>query len=181
MLDRVKAHFERNKNFKILKALNFECLDSSHVPVIEKGVFVSLGKPCIECGSGCYVSRGTSFHGNGHIKIGNNVFINNNVWICSNDLSGGVDIGNDCLIGPGTVIIDNDHKYANNCTYAKSGYNVDKVVIGNNVWIGANCSILKGTVIGDNSIVGAGSVVKGKFDKNSVIVGNPAKVKLIKN
>jgi acetyltransferase-like isoleucine patch superfamily enzyme len=41
-----------------------------------------------------------------------------------------------------------------------------------------NCSwfklILKKTILGDNCVVGA--VVSGKFEDNSVIVGNPARV-----
>lgn len=51
-----------------------------------------------------------------------------------------------------------------------------KIKIGNNVLIGINCIILPNTTIGDNCIVGAGSVVRGKFPGNSVIFGNPAKV-----
>jgi serine acetyltransferase len=35
---------------------------------------------------------------------------------------------------------------------------------------------LPGTTVGDNCIIGAGSVVRGNFPENSVIVGNPAKV-----
>lgn len=31
------------------------------------------------------------------------------------------------------------------------------------------------TTIGDNSIIGAGSVVRGNFPENSVIIRNPAK------
>ncbi|HEX2967705.1 MAG TPA: acyltransferase [Bacteroidales bacterium] len=50
-----------------------------------------------------------------------------------------------------------------------------KIVIGNNVFIGINCTILPNTFIGDNCIVGAGSVVRGKFAEGSVIVGNPAR------
>ena len=46
--------------------------------------------------------------------------------------------------------------------------------IGKNVWIGANVTILKDSVIGDNCVVGAGSVVKGKYRENTVIAGNPA-------
>jgi serine acetyltransferase len=34
------------------------------------------------------------------------------------------------------------------------------------------------TIIGDNCIVGAGSVVRGHFPENSVIIGNPAKIVL---
>jgi len=51
-----------------------------------------------------------------------------------------------------------------------------KINIGNNVFIGQNCTILLNTTIGDNCIIGAGSVVRGRFPDNSVILGNPAKV-----
>lgn len=51
-----------------------------------------------------------------------------------------------------------------------------KIKIGNNVFIGNNCTILPNTILGDNCIVGSGSVVRGKFPENSVIIGNPAKV-----
>jgi len=51
-----------------------------------------------------------------------------------------------------------------------------KIVIGNNVWIGANVTILGGTVLQDGCVVGAGSVVRGQFKKNELIIGNPAKV-----
>ena len=48
--------------------------------------------------------------------------------------------------------------------------------MGNNVFIGTNCIILLNTKIGNNCIIGAGSVVRGQFPDNSVIIGNPAKV-----
>lgn len=51
-----------------------------------------------------------------------------------------------------------------------------KVQIGNNVFIGMNATILKGTVIGNDCIIGANSLVSGKFPNNSVIAGNPARV-----
>ncbi|MCG8580251.1 MAG: acyltransferase [Bacteroidales bacterium] len=50
-----------------------------------------------------------------------------------------------------------------------------KIVVGNNTVIGMNAIILPNTVIGDNCIVAAGAVVKGKFEDNSLIMGNPAK------
>lgn len=49
------------------------------------------------------------------------------------------------------------------------------IKIGNNVFIGANSIILPGTVIGDNYIIGAGSVVKGHLDSDSVYAGVPVK------
>lgn len=50
------------------------------------------------------------------------------------------------------------------------------IEIGKDCFIGANSIILKGTVIGDGCVIGAGSVVCGKFEPNTVIAGNPAKV-----
>lgn len=51
------------------------------------------------------------------------------------------------------------------------------VQIGNHVWVGTRAIILKNTIIPDNCIVGAGSVVTGKFDTpNAIIAGNRATV-----
>lgn len=47
--------------------------------------------------------------------------------------------------------------------------------IGNNVFLGWGCTVLAGTIIEDNVIIGAGAVVSGKVEKNSVYAGNPAK------
>ncbi len=94
----------------------------------------------------------------------------------------GISIGENTLIGANTKILDNDFhpidekaRMVNDVSKVKS----EKIVIGKNCFIGCNSIILKGTILGDNCVVGAGAVVSGKFEKNSVIAGNPAKV--IKN
>ena len=43
------------------------------------------------------------------------------------------------------------------------------------MFIGMRSIILQGANIGDNVIIGAGSVVSGKVESNSVYAGNPAK------
>lgn len=53
--------------------------------------------------------------------------------------------------------------------------NQQPVLIGNNIFIGWGATILAGTVIEDNVIIGAGSVVSGHCDANSVYAGVPAK------
>jgi len=53
--------------------------------------------------------------------------------------------------------------------------NQKNVRIGNNVFIGQKSIILCGSIIGDNTIIGAGSVVTGIVEGNSVYAGNPAK------
>ena len=57
--------------------------------------------------------------------------------------------------------------------YTDCGKNIK---IGKNVWIGSDCTILPGVEIGDGAIIGAGSVVTKSVPKNTIAVGNPARV-----
>ena len=50
------------------------------------------------------------------------------------------------------------------------------ITIKDNVFIGANSTILPGTIIEENCIIGAGTVIKGKIPKNSVVIGNPSRI-----
>jgi acetyltransferase-like isoleucine patch superfamily enzyme len=86
-----------------------------------------------------------------------------------------IEIGNNARISGGTIFITHDG--AVNCFPEEvDGGIFGKIKIGNNVFIGNNCIILLNTTIGNNCIIGAGSVVRGNFPDNSVIIGNPAKV-----
>ncbi len=86
------------------------------------------------------------------IEIGNHVTITNNVIFSTHD--GGVWVFRE--------------KYPEIDLFGK-------IKIGNNVFIGMGSNILLNTYIPDNCIIAAGSVVKGKFEPNSVIAGVPAK------
>lgn len=86
-----------------------------------------------------------------------------------------VEIGDGARIASGTQFITHDG--AVNCFPDDvDGGIFGKIKIGNNVFIGNNSIILLNTTIGNNCIIGAGSVVRGQFPDDSVIVGNPAKV-----
>ena len=87
-----------------------------------------------------------------------------------------VELGDNVGISDGTVFITHDAGIRCFKTEFPHGDIFGRILIGNNVFIGINCTILPNTIIGDNCIVGAGSVVRGRFPENSVIVGNPAKV-----
>ena len=99
----------------------------------------------------------------GELSIGKDVCINSNVMVLCRKK---IHIGNDVMFGPNIVVIDHDHDYRD--SNWKDAYISDDIYIGNNVWIGANVVILRGSHIGDNSVVGAGMVVKGKLDANTV-------------
>jgi acetyltransferase-like isoleucine patch superfamily enzyme len=87
-----------------------------------------------------------------------------------------VELGDHVTIAEGTYLITHDDGISRFREEFPGDDIFGKIVIGNNVFIGINCTILPNTTISDNCIIGAGSVVRGKFPANSVIFGNPAKV-----
>jgi acetyltransferase-like isoleucine patch superfamily enzyme len=89
-----------------------------------------------------------------------------------------IEIGNHVAIAAGTDFITHDGAIWCFRDELENGDIFGRIKIGSNVFIGNNCTILPGTSVGDNCIIGAGSIVRGQFPENSVIIGNPAKVML---
>lgn len=162
-------------------------------------------KAKIEIGKDTYFFQEAIFYGNGIIKLGkkckfgfkygggyrgrlmelqprtreaeiiikDEVIANNGLFICAIEK---IIIGEKTLIGNNVTIMDhNGHGIKLSQRRGRKGTS-EKIMIGKNVWIGNNVTILKGTTIGDNSIIGVGSIVKGKFPENVIISGNPAKI-----
>jgi acetyltransferase-like isoleucine patch superfamily enzyme len=109
--------------------------------------------------------------GGDNIRIGRNVFINQN---CTMYDLGGIDIADDVMIGPNVNIITSSHPIdpaeRRACVIARP------IRIGHNVWIAAGATIIGGVTIGENSVVAAGSVVTRDVPPNSLAAGNPARV-----
>lgn len=103
----------------------------------------------------------------GVCKIGNNVSVNSNNIIACHEY---VEIGNDVQLSPNVQIYDHDHDFRAEGGVKSGKYKTAPVKIGNNVWNGANVVILMGTEIGDSCVIGAGCVVKGKYDSDSVVL-----------
>lgn len=116
--------------------------------------------------------------GGGVVNIGRNCGVSGSTIYAHKRIT----IGDNTIIGANCKIIDSDFHPLNagengrlsNCS--SKMIRKEEVLIGKNCFIGTNAIILKGTQLGNNVVVGAGSVVSGKFPDNVIIAGNPAKI-----
>lgn len=143
--------------------LSFPVLIASGTEVsVDKGGELSVGK-------NLSMRRGCRLNVRSHAKviIGDHLYMNTNCMISAHDC---ITIGDNVEFGPGVLVYDQDHDFRVEGGITAKKFKVSPVTIGNNVWVGANSIILRGTNIGDNCVIAAGSIIKGSFPANSVIV-----------
>ena len=87
-------------------------------------------------------------------------------------------IDDNVAIGQCTLIGDNNHMYSHPYVPIMQQPNEfgKPIFIGKGTWIGVNGAILSGTTLGKNCVVGANSVVSGKFPNHAVISMEKAKM-----
>lgn len=106
---------------------------------------------------------------NAKLDIGQGTSFNHGCMVVSHD---DIKIGDNVQFGPNVLIFDHDHDFRTQDGLRNLKYLNSPVSIGNNVWIGANVVILRGTVIGDNCVIGAGTVIKGIFENNTLVTNH---------
>lgn len=118
----------------------------------------TIGKNC-NINAHCFIES--------DVTIGNNVTIKSGVYIWN-----GIVIEDNVFIGP-NVTFTND-RFPKSKIYPKE---FEKTIIKKGASIGGGATILPGITINENALVGAGSVVTKSVEANSVVFGNPARVK----
>lgn len=139
----------------------YSCPISTHIE-IGKGAMLNVGRRM-----SARRNLTINVRDNAKVVIGDRVIFNDNCTITSRQC---ISIGDDVIFGPGCYVFDHDHDYAYIGMERKNIFLSDQIKIGDGVWFGANCIILKGTSIGDNCVFSAGSVIKGNYDSNQLVI-----------
>ena len=107
--------------------------------------------------------------------VGKRCKISSHTFICE-----GVTIEDCVFVGHGVAFVNDLHPRAANpdgSLQTEADWKVEKTVVKRGASVGSGATILANLTIGENAIVGAGAVVTKDVPANSIVVGNPARVK----
>lgn len=99
-------------------------------------------------------------------KIGKNCKISSHTFICQ-----GVTIEDNVFVGHNVSFINDKFPRA-----ANLNWKAIPTLVKKGASIGTGATIMCGITIGENALVGAGSMVIKDVPKNTIVVGNPAKI-----
>lgn len=111
------------------------------------------------------------------LEIGENTTMTGARFLVAGDRKG-VTIGEDCMIGAGVAVRNSDMHSVVDVASGERLNHDQSVIIGDHVWIGEFSQIMKGAEIGEDCVIGANSLVLGRFDgRGRIYAGNPAREK----
>ena len=131
----------------------------------------SLGKG-FKCGVHCRMqSRGA-------INIGENVVMNDSVWIAANESAGGaITVGNNVLIGPYVVLHSGNHVFSQRAALIREqGHVFGEIIIEDDVWLAAGVTVLAGVTVRKGTVAAAGTVITRDTETYGVYAGVPARL-----
>jgi acetyltransferase-like isoleucine patch superfamily enzyme len=107
--------------------------------------------------------------------IGRNCKISSHTFICE-----GVTIEDNVFIGHNVSFINDSYPRAtadNGQLQTEADWKVEPTLVKKGASIGSGSTILSNVTIGENAIIGAGSVVTKDVPADTIVAGNPARVK----
>ncbi|MFC4991194.1 acyltransferase [Rubritalea tangerina] len=143
--------------------------ESSDVQTDQIGEGTTIWQYCVllkgaRIGSNCNICSHCLIEGN--VSLGDRVTVKSGVQLWE-----GLRIADEVFIGPNATFTND--MYPRSKAYPDAFL---ETVIEKGASIGAGAVILPGVVIGEGAMVGAGAVVTKDVPKNSLVVGNPARV-----
>jgi putative colanic acid biosynthesis acetyltransferase WcaF len=101
------------------------------------------------------------------LKIGNHVWIGEDVWI---DNLAMVDIGDNVCLSQGAFLLCGNHNYS------KAAFDliIGEIILEEGVWIGAKSVVCPGVTCASHAVLAACSVATKNLEPYSIYQGNPA-------
>ena len=101
------------------------------------------------------------------LSLGNHVWLGEGVWI---DNLGHVEIGNNVCISQDVYLCTGSHDWT------KTGFDliVRPISVADHVWICARATLAPGTRIGEGTVVTIGAIVSGELSPWQIYTGTPA-------
>lgn len=142
--------------------------DDSEIIIGNKSVLTSGEITCIGAHTSFIVNEGTTFGAD---------------FIASLNEKTRIRIGKDCMFslniimyaGDGHSLFDVETSKNINSIVPDGKRFCKEIILGDHCWVGVRATILSAN-IGQGSIIGAGSVVKGRYPNNCAIAGSPARI-----
>lgn len=127
---------------------------------------------------GCTIGDGTKI--GAFVEVQKNAFIGKNCKIQSHTfICEGVTIEDEVFVGHGVTFVNDSYPRATTGgnLQTEADWKVEPTLIKKGASIGSGTTILANITIGENAIVGAGSVVTKDVPPNTIVAGNPARIK----
>lgn len=128
---------------------------------------------------GCSIGDGTKI--GAFVEVQKNAFIGRNCKISSHTfICEGVTIEDNVFVGHNVVFINDSFPRAttgDGKLQTEADWKVEPTLVKKGSSIGSGSTILANVTIGENAIIGAGSVVTKDVPPDTIVAGNPAKVK----
>ena len=128
---------------------------------------------------GCTVGDGTKI--GAFVEVQKNAFIGRNCKISSHTfICEGVTIEDNVFVGHNVSFINDSYPRAtaeNGQLQTEADWKVEPTLVKKGASIGSGSTILSNITIGENAIIGAGSVVTKDVPADTIVAGNPARVK----